>query len=82
MHYLKLTTYNHTLFYNGKVLLPPQGLPERANLDDNFQGRGIGKNRTLPWPPFSLPFFVWGYFKRTVYQSPFAGIGDLKKRSH
>jgi hypothetical protein len=48
MPYLRLTTYIHTLFYNEKALLPLQGLPERANIDDSFQERGIGKNSTFP----------------------------------
>jgi hypothetical protein len=87
MHYLILTTYNHTIFCN-KTKLPLRcGSPERPYLDNSFPGRGISKNNPLPWPPCSpyippMGFFMWDYFKRTVYQLPFVGTDDLMKRSH
>jgi len=87
MHYLRLTTYNHTLFCNETAFPPLWCSPERPYLDNNFPGRGISKNIPLLWPPCSpdiptMGFFMWGYFKRTLYQSPFAGIDDLMKRCH
>jgi hypothetical protein len=44
----------------------------------------FGREVPLPWSPFSpdmtlLDFFMCGYVKSIVYQSPVTGIDDLKK---
>ncbi|CAH1990895.1 unnamed protein product [Acanthoscelides obtectus] len=46
-------------------------------LDKNYPERWIGRGGPVPWPPRSpdlnpLDFFVWGFLKEKVYQTPVA----------
>jgi hypothetical protein len=74
----------HTILQQD-VAPPHWGLPVLVYLDEKFLGRRIGKRSPIPWHPRSakitpLDFFMWGYVKSTVYQSPVTGIDELNKR--
>lgn len=56
-----------------------------TTLQEAFPGRVISKGGDLPWPPRSpdltVPdFFLWGYVKGQVYQSPVRSLAQLKRR--
>lgn len=47
----------------------------RNHLNATFHGRWIGRGSRTPWPARSpdlnsLDFFVWGYLKSLVYETP------------
>ncbi|KAK8406891.1 hypothetical protein O3P69_007446 [Scylla paramamosain] len=48
-------------------------------------GRWIGRDGPIPWPPRSpditpLGFFLWGYVKDIVYRTKTRDINDIKHR--
>ena len=54
-------------------------------LEELFQDRVIALNRQVEWPPRSpdltpLDFFLWGYLKSKVYQTPPVSLDDLEER--
>ncbi|CAI6353063.1 unnamed protein product [Macrosiphum euphorbiae] len=53
-------------------------------LKDLFPNRIISRNGNIPWPPRSpdltaCDFFLWGYIKSRVYQTPLRTLDDLKQ---
>lgn len=51
----------------------------------NYPGRCIGRNGNVAWPPRSpdltpLDFFLWGFVKNHVYQTPVIDRNDLVHR--
>lgn len=57
----------------------------RAFLDEEFQGRWIGRRGTIEWPAQSpdltpLDFFLWGYLKGKIYQTKPDDLADLRNR--
>lgn len=57
----------------------------RQFLNVNFQDRWIGRNGCHNWPPRSpdltpLDFFLWGYIKGIVYNTPPTTADDMKNR--
>ena len=64
---------------------PHWGLAVRAYLDTTYPGRWIGRGGPINWPPRSpditpLDFFLWGYVKDQVYQTPVNDIAALRRR--
>lgn len=57
----------------------------RAYLNDRFPEKWIGRGGPVAWPPRSpdltkLDFFLWGFVKDKVYQSPPTTKEDMKVR--
>lgn len=57
----------------------------RQLLDTHFPGRWIGRGGPITWPPRSpditpLDFFLWGYVKDRVYQTPVQDLVTLRER--
>lgn len=57
----------------------------RRWLNNNFEGRWIGRYGPVLWPPRSpdlnaCDFFLWGYMKQQVYSSAIASIDQLRER--
>lgn len=57
----------------------------RQHLDATFPGRWIGRGGPIPWPPRSpdlspIDFFLWGYMKSLVYETPVESDMDLMAR--
>ncbi|GBM06963.1 hypothetical protein AVEN_239667-1 [Araneus ventricosus] len=57
----------------------------RKVLNEKFHRRWIGREGSIPWPSRSpdikpLDFFLWGYVKNIVYQSPILDTDELKSR--
>lgn len=57
----------------------------RQYLDEIFGDRWIGRGGPLAWPPRSpdmnpLDFFLWGFIKEKVYETPPLGVEDCKAR--
>ena len=51
----------------------------------HFPGRWIGRGGPITWPPRSpditpLDFFLWGYVKDRVYQTPVQDLVTLRER--
>ena len=64
---------------------PHWGLRVRASLEEDFPNRWISREGPISWPPRSpdvtpLDFFLWGYVKSRVYESPVHDLGDLRDR--
>ncbi|GBL79820.1 hypothetical protein AVEN_28894-1 [Araneus ventricosus] len=60
-------------------------LEVRKVLGEKFPRRWIGSGGPIRWPPRSpdmdaLDFFLWGYVKNIVYQSPIRDTDELKSR--
>lgn len=54
-------------------------------LEDLFPRRVVGLGHAVEWPPRSpdltpLDFFLWGYLKYKVYQTPPTSLLDLRRR--
>ncbi|GFX01190.1 uncharacterized protein TNCV_4581561 [Trichonephila clavipes] len=57
----------------------------RAHLQANFPGGWIGRGGPIAWPALSpdlspLDFFLWGFLKGLVYETPVATPEDLVGR--
>lgn len=57
----------------------------RHHLDVKYPGRWIGRGGPIPWPPRSpdlspIDFFLWGYMKSLVYETPVESDTDLVAR--
>lgn len=57
----------------------------RAWLNENFDGRWIGRCGPISWAPRSpdltpLDFFLWGHIKTNVYKTKVEDLNDLKSR--
>lgn len=57
----------------------------RTYLNETFPARWIGRRGPIEWPPRSpdltpLDFFLWGYIKTIVYQTPVRNLGELRQR--
>jgi hypothetical protein len=57
----------------------------REFLDMHFPGRWFGRDGPMTWPPRSpditpLDFFLWGYFKDIVCNTPVTSPYELKLR--
>lgn len=57
----------------------------REHLNNVFEGRWIGREGPVPWPPRSpdlnpLDFFLWGYLKQLVYGTEVNDIEQLRQR--
>lgn len=64
---------------------PHWGVIVRDFLDENFPDRWCGRGGPIPWPPRSpdltpLDFFLWGFVKNIVYQTPVPSLDELKRR--
>lgn len=60
-------------------------LQARRWLDSHLPGRWIGRRGPIEWPPRSPDltppdFFLWGYVKSVVFQTPPANLDILKQR--
>ena len=56
-----------------------------ALLQQDFTGKVISKNGSVPWPPRSpdlslCDFFLWGHLKNPVYARPERSLRTLKRR--
>ena len=59
--------------------------PVRRRLQEVFDQRVIAMGHTVEWPARSpdltpCDFFLWGYLKQRVYNSPIADLNDLRQR--
>lgn len=57
----------------------------RNFLNENFNGKWIGRGGPAAWPPRSpdltpLDFFAWGHLKTMVYSRPVNNIQELRER--
>jgi hypothetical protein len=57
----------------------------REFLDITFRTHWIGRGGPVPWPPRSpdltpMDYFLWGYIKSKVYETPPTSQDDLKAR--
>lgn len=57
----------------------------RTSLNERFPDSWIGRGGPTSWPPRSpdltpLDFFLWGFVKDRVYQTPVADLADLRRR--
>lgn len=64
---------------------PHYGLTVRRFLDNQFEGRWIGRRGPMEWPPRSpdltpLDFFLWGHLKSRVYINRPDNLEDLMER--
>jgi transposase len=65
---------------------PHWSVAVRNFLTKNFNGRWMGRGSpNLPWPPYSpdltpCDFFLWGWVKSRVYETPCANMGELRDR--
>ncbi|GBO20745.1 hypothetical protein AVEN_84297-1 [Araneus ventricosus] len=64
---------------------PHWSLEVRTVLDEKFPRRWIGRGGPIPCPSRSaditpLDFFLWGYVKNIIYQSPIRDTDELKSR--
>lgn len=60
-------------------------LDVRRYLNQEFEGRWIGRGGPISWPPRSpdltkLDFFLWGHIKNIVYQTPPTIADDMRQR--
>ena len=65
---------------------PPHYANEVRNyLNNQFPNKWIGRSGPIEWPPRSpdltpLDFFLWGYVKSRIYQTPVQDLADLRGR--
>lgn len=64
---------------------PHYALPVREWLNARYSGKWIGRRGSIEWPARSpdltpLDFFLWGYLKTQVYQSPVNDLHELRAR--
>ena len=65
---------------------PPHATREAVDvIRDNYPDRWIGRGSSVPWPPRSpdltpLDFFLWGYVRSLVYETPVESEEDLVAR--
>lgn len=57
----------------------------RNFLNENFNGRWIGRGGPVAWPPKSpditpMDFFLWGYVKNIVHSTPVTTQADMRLR--
>ena len=75
-----------TLFWFMQDGAPPHfALAVREYLNANYEGRWIGRDGPVPWPPRSpdlnmLDFFLWRYLKSLVYAEPVNNLEHLLHR--
>ena len=65
---------------------PPHGsLQVRQTLRQRFEDRVVALHHNVEWPPRSpdltpLDFFLWGYLKNKVYQTPPPDLATVRRR--
>lgn len=73
------------MYYQHDGAPPHIGREVIAWLNTNFNGRWIGRNGPIAWPPRSpdlnpLDFFLWGHMKQLVYAEPIDTLEQLTER--
>ena len=69
-----------------RLKMPPHNSATvREYLNEAFKNRWIGRGGSIAWPPrspdlTSLDFFLWGYLKSVVYETPVESREDLVDR--
>lgn len=76
---------SRTAFYQMDGAPPHRTQEVSSLLDEMFEDRWIANNGPFRYPPRSpditpLDFFVWGYIKNLVYDSPVTTKEDMKCR--
>ena len=73
-----------TCYFQQDGAPPHYTLAVRNYLEEQFQGRVIGRRGNIEWPPRSpdltpLDFFVWGYVKDMVYAKKPRTLNELRR---
>lgn len=73
------------MFYQHDGAPPHYHINVRNYLNRAYENKWIGRGAVVPWPPRSpditpLDFFLWGYVKELVYQTPIENEQHLRNR--
>ncbi|GBO24292.1 hypothetical protein AVEN_250647-1 [Araneus ventricosus] len=84
-NFLQCVMFSDEATYQQDGAPPYWSLEVRKVLDEKFPRSWIGRGGPIPWPPRSpdikpSEFFLWGYVKNIIYQSPIRDTGELKSR--
>jgi len=79
---LYLNVYNFVMWFLHDEAPPHFSLRVRNHLNRHYPERWIGRGSSVSWSPRSsdltpLDFYLWGYLKNVVYQTPVNNEEDM-----